>query len=137
MNYEEIKARQRAAHMNPGGSVIREARLRAFLTQEELADLMGVDQSLISRWERGRRQPRFDDVVNAVSTAGFALVMEFDPQGTPRSVSHGSIRFKRDTRMHSDHELPRLMRAAKSARKELRRMRMGLPPRPPRLGPHV
>ena len=37
-----------------GAILIREARLRAGLTQQQLADLSGRKRSVIARWERGR-----------------------------------------------------------------------------------
>ena len=36
---------------------IKEARLDARLTQQELAELVGVDQNTVSRWERGETEP--------------------------------------------------------------------------------
>ena len=36
---------------------IRTARLRAKLTQQALADILGVDQSTISCWESGTKLP--------------------------------------------------------------------------------
>lgn len=36
----------------------RQARLDAGLTQEEIAEAIGVDQSTVSSWELGRRRPR-------------------------------------------------------------------------------
>jgi transcriptional regulator with XRE-family HTH domain len=39
------------------GQVVRTARQQAGLTQEALADILGVDQSLVSFWERNDRHP--------------------------------------------------------------------------------
>lgn len=38
--------------------LLREARLSAELTQQELADRLGADQAVIARWESGVREPR-------------------------------------------------------------------------------
>lgn len=38
---------------------IKKYRLEAGLTQNELADLLNVDQSLLSRYESNTRQPSF------------------------------------------------------------------------------
>lgn len=35
-------------------------RKRADLTQKEVADILGLDQTTVSRWERGRKLPRAD-----------------------------------------------------------------------------
>ena len=39
---------------------LKEIRLRAGLTQEQLAELMNTEQSYISRWETGRNEPSFE-----------------------------------------------------------------------------
>lgn len=57
----------------PGGSVIRRARLRAGVTQVELAHRLSTSQSLIARWERGVVEPGFATVVRAVRACGFEL----------------------------------------------------------------
>lgn len=43
-----------------GGFLIREMRLRADITQAELARRLGVSQSAIARWESGSVSPRLD-----------------------------------------------------------------------------
>ena len=42
------------------GDLLREARLRAGLTQQELARRAGTSQSAIARWESGAVQPSFE-----------------------------------------------------------------------------
>jgi transcriptional regulator with XRE-family HTH domain len=42
------------------GENIRRARDEAELTQEQLAERLGVETGVISKWERGRRMPRAD-----------------------------------------------------------------------------
>jgi len=44
--------------MSRVATMIREARERAGLTQARLAELLGVQQSHVSRWETGAVQPR-------------------------------------------------------------------------------
>ncbi len=39
------------------GSVIRKARQRKRMTQEQLAAQLGVDRSAVSNWERGQHYP--------------------------------------------------------------------------------
>lgn len=65
-----------------GGSLIPEARLRAGLTESELARRMGTTQSAVARWESGATSPRFDTVVRAVRGCGLELgvsLSERDP----------------------------------------------------------
>lgn len=54
-----------AAHL------IREARLRRSLTQADIAERSGFDQSLVSRWERGRTEPSFAAVLKVLGACGF------------------------------------------------------------------
>ncbi|MGH2748792.1 MAG: helix-turn-helix transcriptional regulator [Actinomycetota bacterium] len=63
--------------MSIGGNVIREARLRAGLTQAELAYRLRTRQPVIATWERGTRSPSFDTVVRAVRSCGLELGFTF------------------------------------------------------------
>ncbi len=56
-----------------GGTIIREARKRAGLTQRQLAELLGTTQAVIARWESGQRSPTFQRVLEAVRACGFDL----------------------------------------------------------------
>ncbi len=63
-----------------GGQIIREARRRAGLTQQELAERLGTSQSVITRWETGQRSPTFETVAKAVRACGLDLTITL---GTP------------------------------------------------------
>lgn len=63
--------------MSIGGDLIREARLRAGLTQAELARRLQTRQPVIADWERGVRSPSFDTVVRAVRACGLELGFSF------------------------------------------------------------
>ncbi len=63
-------------HIAPGGLLIRRARLRAGLSQTELAQRLKTSQSLIARWERGLVDPSYSTVVRAVRACGFDLHVE-------------------------------------------------------------
>lgn len=56
-----------------GGEVIREARLLAELSQQELAERVGVPRSSIARWERGTVEPGFDTARRLLRACGFDL----------------------------------------------------------------
>lgn len=56
-----------------GADLILEARRRAGLTQRELAGLAGTTQSSIARWESGRSEPSFANVVRLLRLCGFVL----------------------------------------------------------------
>lgn len=53
------------------GERLRLARETAGLTQEQLADLLGVDQVQVSKWERGNTQPRMDRLQRIGAAVGF------------------------------------------------------------------
>lgn len=43
---------------------IKELRLNAKLSQKELADIIGVNQTAVSQWERGVTSPKYSQVQN-------------------------------------------------------------------------
>lgn len=55
------------------GDLIREARLRAGLTQAELGSRLGKAQSVIARWERGDVQPSLETVRGVIRACGLDL----------------------------------------------------------------
>lgn len=56
------------------------ARRRAQLTQRELASQLGCRQATIARWERGDRQPAFQDVQDVVGACGLQLDAHLLPE---------------------------------------------------------
>lgn len=62
--------------MSRSADLIREARLRAGLTQYELAERTGRDRSVIARWEQGGTAPSVETVVELVRACGFDLPLE-------------------------------------------------------------
>ena len=59
--------------MIQGGELVREARKRAALTQEELAERLATTQPVIARWESGKTSPSFRRVVEAIRACGLDL----------------------------------------------------------------
>lgn len=62
---------RRGAH--PGG------RLRAGLTQAELAEKAGRDRTVVARWEQGIVAPSVETLVELVQACGFDLPLEIVP----------------------------------------------------------
>ena len=60
--------------------IIREARLRAGLTQAELAERSGRDRTVVARWEQGLVAPSVDTLVELVEACGFELPLELVPR---------------------------------------------------------
>ncbi len=65
-----------------GGQLIREARLRAGLTQTELADRTGRERSVIARWEQGAVSPSVDNLLAIVEACGYDLPLVLIPRDT-------------------------------------------------------
>jgi transcriptional regulator with XRE-family HTH domain len=62
-----------------GGELIREARLRAGLTQAELSELTGRERSVIARWEQGVISPPVDSLMEIIHACGFDLPLMLMP----------------------------------------------------------
>ena len=59
-----------------GAQIIREARLKAGLTQTELAERLRRDRAQVARWEIGGQEPSFENVRAVVEACGFVLKLE-------------------------------------------------------------
>jgi transcriptional regulator with XRE-family HTH domain len=73
--------------MATSGELIREARLRAGLTQVELGDLAGKDRAQIARWERHAVQPSFETLRHLLRACGYDLssdLLVYQPVPEPR-----------------------------------------------------
>jgi len=63
-----------------GADLIREARLRAGLTQAELSARSGTQRSVIARWEQGAVSPTFDNMLAVIEACGFELPLMLIPR---------------------------------------------------------
>ncbi len=59
------------------GTLIREARLRAGLSQAELSERSGKDRAQIARWEADVVQPSFETLRELIRACGFDLELNF------------------------------------------------------------
>lgn len=75
-----------------GGTIVREARKRAGLTQMQLAERVGTKQSAIARIEAGRAEPAFQRVGDLVSACGLELRLGLDQPRSAREVDPPSLR---------------------------------------------
>src|SRR3954447_16921768 len=69
------------------GDLIREARLRAGRSQQELAASSRRDRSVIARWEQGAVAPSVETLVELVRACGFdlpLLLVPLDASGDER-----------------------------------------------------
>jgi transcriptional regulator with XRE-family HTH domain len=60
------------------GDLLRLARAKAGLTQDQMAERAGVAQSLISAYENGRRQPTMPTLLRLLEAVGFDLRMRLE-----------------------------------------------------------
>lgn len=65
------------------GALLRRARLRAGLSQTQLARTAGVTQSVISAYESGRRQPALPTLARLVEATGSQLAVDLQPPEPP------------------------------------------------------
>ena len=61
------------------GDAIRVARTDAGLTQQQLADLVGVTKAAVSEWERGGSMPRIVHQVKIANNLKIAWAEMFGP----------------------------------------------------------
>jgi transcriptional regulator with XRE-family HTH domain len=60
-------------------ALIREARLRAGLSQAQMAERSGKERTVIARWEQGAVAPSLDTLVELVRSCGFDIPLELVP----------------------------------------------------------
>jgi transcriptional regulator with XRE-family HTH domain len=60
-------------------NLLREARLRAGLTQEALAQRAGTNRPQIARWEAGGMAPSLETLLDLIHACGFDLPLELVP----------------------------------------------------------
>jgi hypothetical protein len=92
--------------------LIREARLRAGLTQYELAARSGRDRSVIARWEQGVVAPSVETLVDLVRACGFDLPLELVPY-----ENEAGERLRRNALLSPERRVQRMLQArAKASR---------------------
>jgi transcriptional regulator with XRE-family HTH domain len=61
------------------GSLVLSARLKAGLTQQQLATRLGISQPVVAAYESGRRQPTVPTLMRMLAAAGFDLRLSLAP----------------------------------------------------------
>lgn len=90
-------------------TLIREARLRAGLTQQELADRSGRQRSVIARWEQGAIEPSLETFLEIIGICGFELPTELVPRDEP-----GNERLQKNALLSPERRVQRALRASSS-----------------------
>ena len=60
-------------------ALLREARLRAGFSQQELAEVSGKDRTVIARYEQGVVGPSIDTLIELLRSCGFDIPLEMVP----------------------------------------------------------
>jgi transcriptional regulator with XRE-family HTH domain len=74
------------------GTLIRQARMRAGLSQVELSEQSGKDRAQIARWERDVVQPTLETLRELLQACGFDLKMTLVPYQPPDSERDARLR---------------------------------------------
>jgi len=77
------------ANPSPAAALVQLARLRAGLSQRELAERASVPTTMVSAYERDRRQPTLETLRKLVRAAGFDLRMHLEPYDPHDDVLEG------------------------------------------------
>ena len=86
--------------------VIREARLRAGLSQYELAERCGRKRGVIARWEQGTVAPSVETLIELVRACGFDLPLELVRYEAPNAE-----RLEKNARLSPERRVQRHLRA--------------------------
>ncbi len=96
--------------------LIREARLRAGLTQAELARRVGTTQSAIARIERGRTEPSLARGRELIRACGYELGTTIVPlDDSDWEVARANLRLSVDQRVRQHLAALRFARAGRAA----------------------
>jgi len=99
-----------------GGSLVREARRRAGLTQVELARRVGTTQSAIARLERGRTEPTAERIGQLVGACGLELQVRLAPlDDSDWSVARSNLALDVDSRVRQHQAALRFAKAGRAA----------------------
>jgi len=94
--------------------VVREARRRAGLTQDELARRVGTTQSAIARIERGRTAPSLERLRELVRACGLDLELRLVPlDDSDWSVALTNLELSVDERVRQHQAVLRFARAGR------------------------
>jgi transcriptional regulator with XRE-family HTH domain len=88
--------------MITAGPMLKEARKRAGLTQDELARRLGMTQPAIARLERPGANPRVQTLIDAVEATGHTLDARLEPRraGIDETLVAASLRESHAERLH-------------------------------------
>lgn len=71
---------------SPAAALLQLARLKSGLSQQELADRASVPATMVSAYERDKRQPTLATLLKLLRAAGFDLSMQLEPHDSHDDV---------------------------------------------------
>lgn len=98
-----------------GGHLVREARLRAGISQGELASRAGTTQSAIARLEAGKISPSWDHVIRLIRLAGFEPDIRLAPRTDDWQLAEESLRLSPGERVRRLTETVEFILAGREA----------------------
>lgn len=108
-------------------AILREARLRAGYSQDELARVSGKDRTVIARYEQGIVAPSLDTLVQLLRACGFDIPLELVPYDPGPDETRSALQMLppvvRLDRMLERRVAPEEDRVLEEARERLRERR--------------
>lgn len=99
-----------------GAQLIREARRRAGISQQELANRTGLQQPAIARWESGRVEPSLSTVERLVGACGLELQLALAHADTADGASLQNLALSPEERLD---QLVRTVRFIEEGRRQI------------------
>jgi transcriptional regulator with XRE-family HTH domain len=97
------------------GTLVRDARAFAGLSQRELADRLGTTQSSVSAWEHGKDMPRVDTLGRILSACGFEADLSFRRHDdVDRAQIRQQLRMTNEDRVASSENISELVGLARA-----------------------
>lgn len=86
------------------GERIREARLRAHLSQEKVAELIGVSRQAVTKWESGLSAPSTDNLFKLAEVLGTTVDLLIAPEDSAASIAGEVYRMFREDALRREAE---------------------------------
>jgi len=86
------------------GERIREARLRAHLSQEKVAELIGVSRQAVTKWESGQSAPSTDNLFKLAEVLGTTVDILIAPEDNTASIAEQVYRLFREEEIRREAE---------------------------------
>lgn len=78
------------------GEHIKEARLRAHLSQEKVAELIGVSRQAVTKWESGQSAPNTENLFKLAEILGTTVDLLIAPEDNSASIAEQVYRMLRE-----------------------------------------